>query len=292
LAEDRSGSPATHSNTMKVLHIGNTAGVSSVIAKYMDRLVGTTSMVVARRISDPVGFTTYGVLWDSGPKLFTLKCLLTARRFDIIHVHYFDRILPYLKLLFPRKPVVMHYHGDDIRNKWKLKSRYWRKANAILFSTLDLQEDETPKHAMYLANPVDTEIFHSCANAPELGTAFHVFYNADELAERYAQKHDLRLTIHDWRTEGRIPHLRLPEILCSYEYYIDARRGENLALLRVPLSKTALEALACGLKVITWDGRVVHGLPLDNHPERVAKRVFAIYLSLLGRRGTRIGNKS
>lgn len=278
MAEDPERLAKPRSEKMKILHIGNTAGVGSVIAKYMDRMLGTESLVVTRRVSDPVGFTTYGELWNSGPKMFTLRCLLIARKFNIVHIHYFDKIIPYLKLLYPRKRIVMHYHGDDIRNKWELKSKYWRKADAVLYSTLDLKEIDTPRHAIHLPNPVDTETFHPCPKKPEPGTAFHLFYQANELAQTYARENGLRLTIHDWRTEGRIPHRRLSEILCRYEYYIDARRGQDQALLRVPLSKTALEALACGLKVITCSGSVVNKLPPENYPEEVAKRVFDIYL--------------
>lgn len=281
MAEDPERLAKPRSEKMKILHIGNTAGVGSVIARYMDRFFGTDSLVVARRVSDPVGFTTYGELWNSGPKMFTLKCLLTARAFNIVHIHYFDKIIPYLKLLYPRKLVVMHYHGDDIRDKWKLKRKYWSKADMILYSSLDLLDDETPEEAIYLPNPVDTEAFHPCEAKPRSKTAFHIFYNANALAERYAEKNSLDLTIYDWRTKGRIPHLRFAEVLCRYEYYIDVKVNQSGILLEA-LSKTAFEALACGLKVITWDGTVVDGLPPDNSPENAAKRVFEMYLGLLG----------
>jgi hypothetical protein len=109
---------------MKILHICNTGGVGSVIAKFMDRLFGTESLVVERKIFDPYGLTTYGELWDCGAKTFALRCLLLARRFDIVHVHYFDKLIPFLKSFYPKKPVVLHYHGDDIRGKWCLKRKY------------------------------------------------------------------------------------------------------------------------------------------------------------------------
>jgi hypothetical protein len=106
---------------MKVLHIWNTAGIGSIIAKYMDRLFGTKSLVVHRRVFDPYGFTTYGELWDCGAKMFALKCLWLARKFDIVHVHSFDKLILFLKFLYPKKPVVMHYLGSEIRGKWILK---------------------------------------------------------------------------------------------------------------------------------------------------------------------------
>lgn len=102
---------------MKILRIWNTAGVASIIAKFMDRLLGTKSLVVHRRALDPFGVTTYGELWDCSVKMFALKCILLARKFDIIHIHSFDELIPYLKILYPNKPIILHYHGTDIRGK-------------------------------------------------------------------------------------------------------------------------------------------------------------------------------
>jgi len=144
---------------MRVLHIGNTAGVGSIIAKHMDKLFGTESWIVNRRVFDSYGFTTQGELWDVGPSMFALKSLLKARKFDIVHLHFFDKFVPYLKLLYPKKPVILHYHGSDIRGKWGLRRKYWSKADSILYSTLDLPDKETPEYAVYMPNPVDTEIF-------------------------------------------------------------------------------------------------------------------------------------
>ena len=67
-----------------------------------------------------------------------------------------------------------------------------------------------------------------------------------------------------------IPYGEIPKVLNRYEYYIDRMSPKSL-------SKTALEALACGLKVIRWDGRVVSGLPLEHRPERVADTVWRMY---------------
>jgi len=263
---------------MKVFHVCNTAGVASIIAKYMDRLFGTESLVVCRKVFDPYGLTTYGEVWDCGANEFALKCLLLARKFDIIHVHSFDKLVPLLKFLYPKKPVILHYHGTDIRGKWALKKRYWSKAEAILYSTKDLLNDETPKDAIYMPNPVDTEIFYSCAIKPQPKTAFHFSYGADDLAREYSKKYGLKLTIHDVRKHGVIPHLRLPKVLCIFEYYVDVKRvGQETASA---MSKTGLEALACGLKVIRWDGSVIIGLPLENRPENISKKIFDLYLQI------------
>ena len=265
---------------MKVLHVWNTAGVGSIIAKYMDKLFGTESLVVHRRAFDPYGVTTYGELWDCGAKRFALKCLWLARKFDVVHVHGFDKLVPFLKFLYPRKPVVLHYHGSDIRGKWSLRRKYWSKANVVLYSTLELLNDETPEHAVYIPNPVNTEIFRPCSVEPKPKTAFHFSYNADDLAIEYAKKHRLELTIYNKQKYGVIPHLKLPEVLCQYEYYIDVKRVSG-GKIGSALSKTGFEALACNLKVIRWDGEIMEGLPPENHPENVAKQIFAIYLNVI-----------
>jgi glycosyltransferase involved in cell wall biosynthesis len=246
--------------SLRVLHIWNTAGVASVIAKYMDRILGTESLVVHRKAFDRYGVTTYGELWDCGAKVFALRCLLLARRFDIIHVHSLDKLVPFLKILYPGKPVILHYHGNDIRNKWSLKRKYWSKADAILYSTPDLLNHETPKLAVYLPNPVDTDLFHKFPDTfRKSRTALAFKYHLDiDKANSYAKKYGLSIEF----LERNIPHNKMPEILNKYEYYIDQTQIPSL-------SKTALEALACGLKVIRWDGEIIEGLPEEHKPENV-----------------------
>jgi len=257
--------------SLRVLHIWNTAGVASVIAKYMDRILGTRSLVVYRRAFDRYGVTTYGELWDCGAKVFALRCLLLARKFDLIHVHSFDKLVPYLKLLYPSKPIVLHYHGTDIRGKWLQKQKYQSKADAILYSTPDLLNHETPKLAVYLPNPVDTDLFYKFPGIfqkPKTALAFKYQLDMDK-ANRYAKKYGLSIEF----LERNIPYRKMPEILNKYEYYIDQTQIPSL-------SKTALEALACGLKVVRWDGEIVEGLPEEHRPENVIRRLIEVYSSI------------
>jgi len=264
---------------IRILHIWNTAGVASIIGKYMDRLFATESLVVHRKALDPYDLTTYGKLWDCGPKEFTLRTFVKAKGYDIVHVHYFYRIIPYMRILYPSKPIIMHFHGDDIRGKWEARRRYWKKADLVLYSTPDLREHDTPKNAVHVPNPVDTEIFHPLGMRPGPKQAFHISYNADLLAKELAGAHGLELTIHDRKKQGPIPYSQMPRILSQYEYYVEIKRDGSGNLCTTP-SKTALEALACGVKVITWDGRVLENLPESNRPEKCAESVFALYQGL------------
>lgn len=262
---------------MKILHIWNIAGVGSIIAKYMDKYYGTSSWVIMRKLFDKFGLTIYGELWDCGAKTFTLKALLKARKFDIIHIHGFDRILPYLRVLYSNKPLIMHYHGSDIRGHWQLRKKYYRKADAILVSTSDLLEN-APENVQYLPNPVDTEIFYRKHPSIYPKTAFHFGYRADDVASQYAKRYGLKLVIHN-RTQTPIPYIQLADVLCDYDYYIDVKRSKDGILLGsgTSLSKVGLESLACGLKVIRWDGELVETLPKEHDPIEVIKKLFNIY---------------
>lgn len=257
---------------LKILYIGNTAGVASIIAKYMDRLFDTRSKVVQR--SNRFGFTPYGEPWNCGAKMFTLKSLCVAKKFDIVHVNYFDKIVPFLKFLYHKKRVVLHYHGDDIRGKWSLRRKYWSKADFVLYSTPELKDKETPETAIWLPTPVDTDLFYPfqhCVKKPN--SALSMDNNLDvEKAKRYARKYGLRLTFQSLT----IPYLGMPKLLNQYEYYIDTKTPGDAS------SKTGLEALACGLKVINYYGEVMEGLPEEHKPENVVRRVHERYVELLG----------
>ncbi|MEM2374005.1 MAG: hypothetical protein QXI11_06135 [Thermoproteota archaeon] len=263
----------------RVLHIWNTAGVGSIIAKWMDKLYGTSSRVIMRKQFDKFGFTIVGEAWSCNSKVFTIKASWISRKFDIIHVHAFDKIIPILKMMNPKKPVVLHYHGADIRNRWREREKYWSKADVVLVSTPDLLEGSMT-NVVYIPNPVDTDLFYPryCFTP---NTAFHISYFSDDLAIKYAEKYGLKLTIHD-REKAPIPYTQLPRILSKYEYYIDVKRDREGRLLRA-LSKTGLEALACMRKVIKWDGNILEGLPPEHKPENVVSKIWEIYRRLIDR---------
>jgi glycosyltransferase involved in cell wall biosynthesis len=264
---------------MKILHLYNPAGIAIILAKYMDQIYGTKSSVVdAANHSDAtanVGLSNNGEVLSSHKRIFALQCLLKSANFDLIHTHGYDRIVPYLKIVYPHKPVVLQYHGTDIRNRWLLRKQYWSKANLVLYSTKDLLEPETPSTAQFIYRPVDTEIFYPINQHKNKNTAIHFAYNANPLAQEYATQHNLKLTIHN-RNEIPIEHLMMPKYLCQFEYYIDVKCDLQNKVIPA-LSKTGLEALACGLKVVRWDGKVVSQLPTENTPIEVVSKLMLFY---------------
>lgn len=261
----------------RVLHIWNTAGVGSVIAKFADRDFGTRSTVITRRAADRVGLTSYGTSYDDGPARFFLRALRAAGSADVVHVHSLDRVVPWVRRLYG-KPVVMHYHGTDINGKWEAKRSRWSKADYIAVSTPNLL-DGAPPTAVHVANPVDTDFFTPRAGERPPGSAVSFRYGMDQEAEDAAKKLGLKLT---WLDRWSVKHGEMPGVLSGYSYYIDMRRPPGAVVAR-SVGKAALEALACGCKVVDWSGSVLSGLPAENEPHRVAARWHEIYSQLLSR---------
>lgn len=268
---------------MRILHIWNTAGVASIIAKNMDRIYGTQSNVLMKKDWDKFGFTTYGELLSYKHNTlfhkvdFILKCLKKAQDFDIIHVHGQWKILPITKLLYPSKPLIAHFHGTDIRGLWNKRKKFWKFADVLLYSTLDLKDEETPREAIFILNPVDMDLFYPKHDVLFPNDAFHITYNADNEAKRLAQQYGLKLVIHD----RSIPYRKFADELCNYGYYIDVKAVAPSFRIYNFLSKTGLEALACGLKVINRDGNILEGLPEEHKPESVTRILYSLYKTLL-----------
>jgi hypothetical protein len=67
----------------------------------------------------------------------------------------------------------------------------------------------------------------------------------------------------------------MPQVLTQYSVYVDLKHIGG-ALLQAP-SKTALECLACGLKVLNHRLEFIEKLPEEHHPQKVAAQVLEIY---------------
>jgi glycosyltransferase involved in cell wall biosynthesis len=267
--------------TLKVLHVWNTAGVASVIAKFVDRVYKDESLVVTRREADKFGLTTYGRTYADGPFMFLLRAELMARHFDLVHVHSLDRLVPWLKRLYG-KPVVVHYHGTDILGRWEEKSRRWRRADLVAYSTSNLS-DGAPSRATHFPNPVDTDLFHPREGNMVKGSALSISYGMDEEAKRIAAERTLDLTLIE---RGSVPYTEMPAMLTKFEYYLDLRRPPGFTTPVKSLGKAALEALASGCKVVDWSGKILTELPEENKPEVVAQRWHTAYVELAKGEGT------
>jgi len=265
---------------VKILHIWDVAGVANTIAKFMDRLYGTRSELLVRKKFDVFGFTTQGQAVGGGPWLYGMRCLLKARHFDLVHVHNWVQIIPWLKQTW-NKPMILTLHNMSARNNVQLEERrYIPEYDALTVVTANLLP-KVPK-AILIPNPVDTDLFKEDHHFHQRNTALHADFWAEKEARFYSEKMGLSLDIL-YRHTHPIPHSSMPDLLGKYEYYIDIKRSVSISPEIIPaLSKTGLEALAVGCKVIRWDGEIVYGLPDENRPENVIKKYYDLYHNVLG----------
>ncbi|MBA7599871.1 hypothetical protein ES703_06916 [subsurface metagenome] len=262
---------------MKILHIWSCAGVSCLIAKYMDERHDTQSDVIITEKWDKIGLNDYRTTRIKSKPMFGLRGLAMARGYDIIHVHYHSIFIPFLKRIY-KKPVIMHFHGSDVRENWMARIDRIKKADKILVSTPDLLTG-SPLSTSWIPNPVDTVKFTPISWVPPKNSALTFSYGADEEAQDIAEHHGLNLDI----IKSSVPHRMVPRLMSHYQFYIEVKRDFRGRLLYPgdTLSKAGLEALAMGLKVVSKDLTVREGLPEIHKPENVADGLFYIYELLM-----------
>lgn len=271
--------------TTKVINIWNTCGIGGLLAKYLEMYFDYDTIAIARKSHDVFHHSNNKTLvWDNRASVWLMKCILKAKSYDIIHIHGGVQWLPYFRMIYPNKKIVLHLHGTKIRGRWDKEDV--SKADLILVSTSDLLEG-SPDSVLYLPNPVDEELINqinSLNNVKEKGWAFHVNRYAVDKAKEYASLHNLELNLFN-RDKLFYNHYDFLSHLSEWEYYIDVKRDfpkhvyGHIILKAVSL--TGLEALALGCKVINWDNKVLEGLPLEHKGENVAKRLHEIYQGLL-----------
>jgi hypothetical protein len=269
---------------MKILHIWNTAGVASIISKTMDKMYCTQSNVIMKKDYDKFGVTTFGeaipykhnTIFHKAD--FFLKCLIRCRGKDVIHIHGLYKLVPIVAALFPNKFIVYHSHGSDMRHKWKQRRVFLDHANEIFYVSHNIESPDMPKRAIYLPNPVDTDLFNADGKSHLEGHALTFSFRADNEAIAYAVKHGLILDIIDSK-KNPVKYTELPTLLGKYEYYLDFKRDiGGISYGEYCMSKTGLEALACGCKVVGWNGKTYKGLPKCHHPAYTVSLIWPVYL--------------
>ena len=264
----------------RILHIWNTAGVGSLIAKYTSKYYGVKSDVTYLKAYDPFELTTIGNAYDYGYIRYHLTNFIRSYEgWDILHIHSLDRYLLPFKFIHPWTPKIIHYHGTRIRTHWDDRKKWWKKADRILVSTPDLL-DGAPSNATYIPNTYDDDLFNPEINKNKFPKALHVSYFADDIAQDYAKNQGLELVIHD-RDKNPLVHDKFAELINAYAYYIDVKRDvETKSYLLENTCITGLEALGAGATVIDWKGDLNKGVPSENKPVNVARKIMKIYDNL------------
>lgn len=235
---------------MKVLFLGNTAGAFTPVAEWL-HANGHETKIVVRECFDPYKFTEnsgLGVL-VGGPRDLYRETMRQIQEMspDIIHISSSLELLLIARLQSWKTPVVFTYHGVDVRDSTgrphKIVSQL---ADHITVTTPDLSS-----YGNFLDRVISSDFRYRGGRVPDTALMFYGdYFYADkrDFAREWCGDRGHTLTILDKNHASYpIPHDEMPDYFSRYEYYLDWKdqRGELHAL-----SKTALEALRCGCKVI------------------------------------------
>ena len=264
---------------MNILHVWDQASTASVIAKWQRR-IGHGTAVIKNAKHDTLKDTSYyGGFIVKNKYLFVIKSILLAKKFDIIHLHDAWFMVVPLRILYPKKKIIMHYHGTMVRNE--LKGKKFRLKNEkfvdqIIVSTPDLLEHDYSKQPYYIPNPVDVDLFkpiNPLSNGKALISLKKGQSSSRTLME--LQKHGFDVILETIPRELRTDYSNFPTRLMMYEYYADLPYINGR--MNPAYSVTGLQAMSMGLKVISWDYSVRDSLPDYHHPEHVVKEIEKIY---------------
>ena len=292
-----------------MLHIWDQAGVAFILAKFQ-QINGNESKVIRVKNADKYGinefYKEYGLF--VAPEELVNRSIEEARRANVIHIHSLPEMVINIRNTYKEsKVIILHYHGTDIRGSEdnsrifnlrnilrpknivrkirnrRLHIKAQRLADRVIVSTPDLIQ--LVKGSIFLPNPIDTNHFNKKLIKERSSDVSDDVYkgilvNSEvtnvNLAINYCKQKNINLNIdiHD-RTKNPICYKDIPNFLKKYNVYIDLR-FVNEKLLK-NLSKTALEALACGLRVINYNLEYVDNLPSEHYPMNVITMLSSIY---------------
>jgi len=202
---------------------------------------------------------------------------------DIVFIHGTEFAVPIFKIL-TRKKIILQYHGSDInlpgRSHNLLRIICRSMANAIIYnqkSHLDKIITIRKIRKEYHPNAVDTEHFKP-QNKNRNGSLTFISSNLNREKTMEELKKIPDLTIID-SNKQKFSYEEMPDLLNQYEKYIDYK-VTDFGLVLKALSRTALEALACGCKVY-HDEKIIEQLPEEHKPEIVMKKLYSLFLDIL-----------
>lgn len=278
-----------------ILHIWNTANIASELAYFMEY----GHQVVARRKIDhyrmanihenvsetafPFGSDKFDILW------FYLMVCMRQLGVDLFHVHG-SNIMKHLRRV-SSIPYILHYHGVDCRNSSPTsRAPLEESAKAIIVATPDLLEYEFTKKPHYLPTIINRELFAPRDTPSNNRGLINLLPNQD-IQETMSRLSEYGFGDVEWeivqrqydttKHQHRIMYKDMPAHLAQYEYYSGLAWDGITRIWSQADSKTALEAMSLGVKVVRYDGSVSSSLPTRHYPENVIPKLRTIYDSVM-----------
>jgi len=270
---------------MRILHVWDQAATASVIAKWQKKVFDHHTVVIKNAKHDHLKMTSYyGGIIINNKYRFVLQAVLLARKFDIIHLHDAWFMVVPLKILYPKKKIIMHYHGSLVRyemkgKKWRLK--WERLCDGIIVATTELLEFEYAKQPHYIPNPVDTDLFKPVQKRSNLNNALISLKKGQSSSRTLSNLlyHNISVRLDHIKKEEQVYYESFPKRLALYEYYVDIPEV-NGKIIHAN-SVCGLQAMAMNLKVVNWDYTISESLPEFHRPENVVREIGKIYSYIL-----------
>lgn len=279
-------------NYKNVLHIWNIGACGSIMVRNLKQH-GYTGQTIMRKEHDPFKVTElYGdQSLDMSGGEFLNYAKKIAPEFGIIHSHGIYENIPELRKLFPKKVLIVHYHGSDIANCQDNEFRLGCIAHAdgVICSTPDLMPytNDDPVPVYYIPNAVDQTIFKPKPMKKKDKAMLQVIRYMDlERLETYLKTNcPWEYEIYD-REVKQVPLFDMVDVYNEYSKLIDCKIYDYTKddQPEPAYSKAGLEALACGLEVFNYKGEIVRELPYEHTLEFQAKKLLVVYETLVRKR--------
>lgn len=256
---------------MKVLHVSNPGRVASLIARHFEGSV----VYLSTPFWDPFQLGNDPTVKYVGGDLLG-AVLRDARDFDVIHVHSLDWMLPKIREQYPEKTMIMHHHGQNLREDPAEASKRSELVDKILFCTPDLKQ-YLPARAEYLPNLIDETLFKP-ASVAGLGTVFPHCYERHNpyIPQVLARFPDCFIFK---RLNNPLPYWQIPGFLARFDTLISWKPEVDYEHSKFAvLTLTDLEMLALGHRVYYWHtGEIVTEFPFTHRTDYVISLMRRYY---------------
>jgi glycosyltransferase involved in cell wall biosynthesis len=295
---------------LNILHIWDQSAVACVLAKNQKKL-GHEVKILRRTGYDRYGiYEFYGEIVTLIPEENFLELSLQeANKADLVHIHSRTDALFYIRRKSnKRNKIIMHFHGSDLRGinqKYKRQDLLLnpgllvrnarstrvrgknnllaeRSANKVLYSTADLRKFLKRSDSVLINIPIDTD--HFTPNTNNQASEDFFIFNTEAISNmKWIIDYCKRSGIDNLKVIDRMKHpvkySDMPKFLKQFGTYVDIRYVNDNVLSN--LSTTALQSLACGLKVVNYNLEQVSELPSYHVGSNAAKLVQKAYEEIL-----------
>jgi len=231
---------------MKIVHINNTAGVASVLARQQNNMGHTAEVFVFNSATQKqFGGKKFNYRWPLSQWNFFKK----IKEFDLWHYHYpYGSLKKNLEMRRNHKQFLKHYHGDDLRGRVD--------TDFCLVSTPDLLK--YAPNGKWLPNPIDFEGINSILTkiSYENKNAKVLYYPKVYESNIHSRELDLKQSVLvDLEANRKL--VLIPIIDIPYKKALDEIAGCDIVVGKILpvmgwIGRLELEAMALGKPVIAY----------------------------------------